>query len=487
MPNFNVDALPHFRCACRDLDRAVRVDVHQGIALIEKLRRKRDAELDARHRQTAELQPGVGVEISDLFLSLLVLRPGSQRREDFRQMVLVEHLAVGRDVPLTDSIEIGQSHVVGVAAQKLGDRLQDVLGDRHRLRPAEAAECRVGRDVGETDATVELHVWAVVATIGVQQGPLQHGGREIGRRPAVGKEVAPQCLNPALAVEANFPAGKIFMPFAGHSHVIVFVVDHAGRSARLLGHECSHEGGNRRLGLFAAERSAHPFADAHDLVLPQPEHVGNDCLDFGRILSRGVHDQLPLLARIGDGRLRLQIKLLLPTAGESAREPMLGGCQIAVDVAPGDSQPRAQEPFAANRLLQVQQGLSLAVLHLHRLAALLQRFSRLGGHHGNWLANVEQLLLGQERLVGNDQAEHVVPGHVRSRVTGHHPRYSQGRRNVHRKQLATGDGAANKPDVQFAIESAQIVQIQRLARDVASGGIVRQRFSNGRHADDLRG
>ena len=109
------------------------------------------------------------------------------------------------------------------------------------------------------------------------------------------------------------------MPLAGDAHVVVFVVDDSCRPAGFVRDECSQHRGNRGLRFLAAERAAHPLANAHDLVVSHAQHLGHHGLNLGGVLRRRMHDHLPLLARIGDGRLRFQIELLLPAAREHAR------------------------------------------------------------------------------------------------------------------------------------------------------------------------
>ena len=130
------------------------------------------------------------------------------------------------------------------------------------------------------------------------------------------------------------------------AHVVVFVVDDARRPAGFVGHERGHHRRDRGLRFLAAERAAHPLADAHDLVLADAEHLGHDGLNLGRVLRRRVDDHLALLAGIGDRRLRFEIELLLPAAGEHAAEPVRRGGQLLVDVAASDAPPRAEELLA---------------------------------------------------------------------------------------------------------------------------------------------
>ena len=57
------------------------------------------------------------------------------------------------------------------------------------LRPAEAAEGRVRRQVGPADGAGDLDVRDEVGVLGVEQRPLHDGERQVGREAAVGVEV----------------------------------------------------------------------------------------------------------------------------------------------------------------------------------------------------------------------------------------------------------------------------------------------------------
>ena len=251
------------------------------------------------------------------------------------------------------------------------------------------------------------------------------------------------------------------VPLAGDAHVVVFVVDDARRAAGFVGHERGHHRGNRGLRFLAAERAAHPLADAHDLVLPDAQHLGHDGLNLGRVLRRGMDDDLPLLARIGDGRLRLQIELLLPTAGEHAAEPVRRGGQVRVHVAAGNPPQRSQELFAANRFGEIQDRLGGAAIDRHGLARFRQCGRRLGRHGRHRLTQIQNLAVGQKRLICDDQAKLVVAGHVGDGVAPDDSGEREGGACIDVQQFSGGDRAANKTNMQLAGQRAQIVNVRR--------------------------
>ena len=100
-------------------------------------------------------------------------------------------------------------------------------------------------------------------------------------------------MDAAVVVEADFPAAVVFMPLAGHAHVVIFAVDDAGRAARFAGDERGHHRWNRGLRFLAAERAAHALAHAYHLMLTDAEHFGHERLDLGRVLRGRVHEHCP--------------------------------------------------------------------------------------------------------------------------------------------------------------------------------------------------
>ena len=71
----------------------------------------------------------------------------------------------------------------------MGDRLHDVFDDRDPLRPAEAAERGVRREIRATNPARDPRVRQIIGIVGVQHRPLEHSQREVGRAAAVGIEL----------------------------------------------------------------------------------------------------------------------------------------------------------------------------------------------------------------------------------------------------------------------------------------------------------
>ena len=125
-----------------------------------------------------------------------------------------------------------------------------------------------------------------VRIVRVQQRSLHHRRRQIGRRAAIGKEIAFEPNDLAIGFETDSPATQIRMPFSGHAHVGIFVVDHSRCAAGFGGDQRRHQRGDHGLSFFATKRATHSLADADDLMHLQLKHFGDHRLDLGRVLSR---------------------------------------------------------------------------------------------------------------------------------------------------------------------------------------------------------
>ena len=69
-----------------------------------------------------------------------------------------------------------------------------------------------------------------------------------------------------------------------------------------------------------AETAPHPRRLDDDLVAGLAQHLGDDRLDLRRVLGRRADEDRAHLARLGPGRLRLQVEVLLAAEGELALE-----------------------------------------------------------------------------------------------------------------------------------------------------------------------
>jgi hypothetical protein len=227
---------------------------------------------------------------------------------------------------------------------------------------------------------------------------------------------------------------------ARHLHVGVFVVDNAGGAAGVIRDERGHHRGDRGLRFLAAEAAAHAFADADDFVMADAEHLGDNGLDFGRVLRRGVDDDLALFAGVGKRGLRLEIKLLLAADVERAAEAVGRGGEDGGCVARGDAARDAEVALLGDRLFEVEERFLFGDVELDCGESASEGFARFGGDQRDGLADVEQVLVREERFVDGEQAVEVVPGDVGDREDGYDAGDGAGGGGIDAVQRPGGDG-----------------------------------------------
>jgi hypothetical protein len=128
------------------------------------------------------------------------------------------------------------------------------------------------------------------------------------------------------------------------------------------------------------------------------KHFGNDRLNLGGILRRGVDDDLAFLPGIGERGLRLEIELLLAADVERATEAMGRGGECGIRVAGGDAARDAEVALLGDCLFEIEERFLLGDVELDGGEARGECFARLGGDERDGLADVEEVLIGEDRL-----------------------------------------------------------------------------------------
>ena len=201
-------------------------------------------------------------------------------------MIAGEKLTILRYVSLLIPVNIFEPNIQRISADRFRNSLNDVFHTSHALRPTEPAKRSVGRKVGPADLSVDFDVVNVISVLGVQQRSLHHRRRQISRGATIGIEIDFHSRDLASGIETNAPATEIRMSPAGHMHVSVFVVDNPCSLTCFRSDQRNHQRRNDGLSFFTTKRAAHPFADAHDLMLGKPQNLSNHRLDLSGILSR---------------------------------------------------------------------------------------------------------------------------------------------------------------------------------------------------------
>jgi hypothetical protein len=93
--------------------------------------------------------------------------------------VVLDHLVIGRDVPVIDAVEVALAHLQRVEADRIGNLLHHPLADHHALRAAEAAKGSVRYGVGLQRKRAQLDRRQPVAVVGMEQAAVGHWAREV--------------------------------------------------------------------------------------------------------------------------------------------------------------------------------------------------------------------------------------------------------------------------------------------------------------------
>ena len=106
---------------------------------------------------------------------------------------------------------------------------------------------------------------------------------------------------------------------------------------------------------------------------------------------------------------------------------------------------------------------------------------RFGCNDSNRLAEVEQIVIREERLVKDHDAKQIVARYIRCGVAPNDARYREGRTHVDAFQFTGGDRAADEANHELASDRPNIIDVRRLTSYVAKSGIVRNWFTNAGH------
>ena len=487
LADFRVEPLPHLRAARRNLHRAVGVDVHQRVALVQKPRRERDAELHGHEGEPPQPERIGAVGRLDRRQPGGVVAPREQRVDDLGQVVAGHDLPVGRHVAVGRAVEIAAADLRGrdgppAAAEKDRDLLHHGLDGRHALRATEAAEGRGRGVVGEADAATDVDMLEMVGVVGMEHRPLHHRGREIGGGPAVGVKPHDIGADPALVVEAHLPGGVVGVPLAGAPHVVVAAVDDAGRPAGASGDERRHDRRERALGFLAAEAPSHPLADADDLVHADAECLGDDVLRLRRALRRGVDHHLAVLTGDGERRLRLEIQVLLPEIAKHPGEPVRRGGERSLGVAAVDPALGADEPATLDRPFDREDGLGSLALTLdvdaNEPPGDGEGLRAFGGEDHDRLPHVEHLAVGEDRLVLEERPEAAGGGQLGRRDHGHDAGHGRRRDGVDPADPAGRRRTRHEADDELVLPPRQVVDVVGRAGDVPDRRVVGDRAAH---------
>ena len=200
--------------------------------------------------------------------------------------------------------------------------------------------------------------------------------------------------------------------------------------------------------------------------------MGDAVLHLGRMLGRREHVHVAGLAGRREGDLAFEIEMVLAAAAHLAGQPVRGLGEAGGEIAAGDRLRRADIVLARDRLLDGQdcgQRLIGDGDELRRRARLVERRRR---HRGHRLAGIGDAIGGEQRLVAADRRDVVLARDVRGGDDGDDARSGAGARAIDRENAGVRVGAEHQRGFERAARGRDIVDIERLARDMAAGAVV---------------
>jgi hypothetical protein len=215
-------------------------------------------------------------------------------------------------------VQVGQAHGQRVQPQVAGHVAQNGFDGNHALRAAKTSVGGVALRVGFAAVAADGHVLQKVRVVGMKNGPVRHGARQVGRKPAVRQLRQLQAAQAALVVKAHGVVVAEGVAFAGDQKVVIAVQAHLHRAAGVQGGQGGPHGQVAALRFFATKATAHAAAFHPHLMQGQPQCMGHPVLNFTRVLRAAVNQPLVLFLWQGVGNLAFQVEVLLPTYLECA-------------------------------------------------------------------------------------------------------------------------------------------------------------------------
>jgi hypothetical protein len=230
-------------------------------------------------------------------------------------------------------------------------------------------------------------------------GAREHGFGQVEAPPSVGDQRGVEGEDLPLLGEPDLPRGVEAVAFAGHRDVAgaIEAQPHGPlRQRRTEGGECRIAVG---LHLLAAEAAAHAQALHGHLVGGHTEDVGDDVLRLGRVLGRGLDEDLVVLVDVGQAGLCLEVEVFLSGEVEFAFEDVCGIGEGRIDLALVDEQWLPVVAVGGNGVADGDERRQRLDLGNHGCRAFFRCFEVFGEHPGQGLAEEHDLLSRQHRLV----------------------------------------------------------------------------------------
>ena len=299
-----------------------------------------------------------------------------------------------------------------------------------------------------------------------------HARRHVEAPAGIGRQHRIERQHAALVVEAHRVAIVEAVALAGGDDVDLARQAELHRLAGLGGGQRRGRRDPRGIALLAAEAAAQAAHHRGHAIEVAAQHLGADMLDLGRMLGRGMHQKIAVLARQGEGDLAFEIEMLLPADAELGSEPVRCRLQRRVGIAAQDGRRRLDIGLLGQRRLDIEDRLGRLDVEPGALGGGARRVEGMGHHHGQRLAGVLDLVLGEQRLLLAGTGDVVEAGNVACGEHGDDARRRCRHRQVELPQAPAGDGAQHQRGMQRAGRLGDVVDIERLAGDVLQRAVV---------------
>jgi len=229
------------------------------------------------------------------------------------------------------------------------------------------------------------------------------------------------------------------------------------------------------LRFLAAEAAAHAPALHDDVGVGQAERVAHLMLHVAGMLSGGVDQQLPVLARHHVGDLPFEVEVLLAADAQLALHALRRVGDRRVGIAAPQSGWRQDETVRLQGGVGIEQrsGRAVLVVHAHAPRRHARGLDAAGQHQRHRLTEPKNLALGQHRLVVQHGADGVVR-HIGRGQDVHHAGHGARRFEVDTHDARMRSQRQRRCGVQRAGELRQVVDVGRSAGHVQVRALVRQ-------------
>ena len=404
------DPLAHFH-APRGHDHApVGVHVHESTTLVQGRVGERDAEADRHQGQALLLQAMGAVELLHPAAAPLQGVPVDRLLPAAAGPAAPGGHSVRKAVPLAQQVLLlyhrrGNPEGPG----RPGD---GALDHEHGLGSPEAAESGVGGQVRAGADPGGLEVGHEVAARGVKQAALQDRGRQVGGGPGVLEEghLVGQDLAGRLHPQAKIR--NVGMALARAAHVLLATQHQLDRSFQVHGPQGRQSRPWGGLVLLSPESAAQAL-DLHvDSVHAQAEHPGDGPLHPRGALGCGNHTDRSVFSRYGQGRLSLQVEVLLGPAFDGPLDDAVAAPPGSLDVAEDKASGRHDQQALLVGLSGIEHRRQRLDLQAHPVDSPSGGAGAVGHDQGHRLACEVNLRFGQKGLVGLNRSDLVFPRNI---------------------------------------------------------------------------